>query len=536
VFYSAPMNQGMLFDHLKKPQFYGPQVTSVQLLQTHISYVALTGSYAYKVKKPVNFGFLDFSTLDKRKYYCQEELRLNKRLCPEVYLDVLPITQKENVLTLDGDGTIVEYALKMKEFPQDCIMTQLLQQQKISEETIDQIISILIDFYQQQEPNEEVTKYGELQSVKQNIDENFSQTQPMINITIPKETFFYIQGEVAKFFERKKDIFGRRKKQGKIRDCHGDLHSGNIVVDGTSIHIFDCIEFNDRFRFCDVASDIGFLAMDLDFLNHPYLSSYLMERYVEKSKDADVSLLLNFYKSYRAFVRGKVHGFQLNDPHIDPDTKKRVLTTAQKYFELSKYYTSLFSLDLQKHAPIIFLITGLSGTGKSTVARKIAVDYHATLINTDIVRKETAGIDRYEQHHDQFNTGLYDPKRVDETYEQVMQHASRSLKKKESVVLDATFQKKKYREMASHLASKHQAKPVIIQCVCPDAIVKKRLDERVKKKSVSDGRWEIYLLQKTTFEPFTAQETPLPIDTSKESYEYRMGFYQLLLSHVHEVI
>lgn len=529
------MNQGMLFDHLKNPRFYGPQVNSVQLLQTHISYVALTGSYAYKVKKPVNFGFLDFSTLDKRKYYCQEELRLNKRLCPEVYLDVLPITQKDNTLVLNGDGTIVEYVLKMKEFPQDCIMTQLLQQGKISEETIDHLISILIDFYQQQEPNEDITKYGELQSIKQNIDENFNQTKPMIDITVLKETFFYIKEEVGKFFERKKDVFGRRMKQGKIRDCHGDLHSGNIVVDGTSIHIFDCIEFNDRFRFCDVASDIGFLAMDLDFLNHPYLSGYLIERYVEKSKDTDVFLLLNFYKSYRAFVRGKVHGFQLNDPHIDPDTKKRLLTTAQTYFELSKYYTRLFSLDLHRDAPIIFLVAGLSGTGKSTVARKIAVDYHATLINTDVVRKETAGIDRFEQHHDQFNTGLYDPKRVDKTYEQVMQRASRSLKNKESVVLDATFQKKKYREMASYLASKHQAKLVIIQCICPDAIVKKRLDERIRKKSVSDGRWEIYQLQKTTFEPFSAPETPLTIDTSEESYEYRMEFYQQLLSHVSEV-
>ena len=325
-------------------------------------------------------------------------------------------------------------------------------------------------------------------------------------------------------------------KEGKIYDCHGDLHSGNIVVSGGSIHIFDCIEFNDRFRFCDVASDVGFLAMDLDYLNHPYLSSYFIEKYVEKSKDPGVLSMLNFYKSYRAFVRGKVHGFQLNDPHIDPITKKRLLTSAKKYFELSKYYTRLFSLDLKKNKPLIFLVTGLSGTGKSTVARKISVDYHATLINTDIVRKEAAGIDRYEQHHDQYNTGLYDPKRIDETYEQVMQRASQSLTKGENVVLDATFQKKKYREMASHIAGKHHATMVIVQCICPDAIVKKRLDDRVRKKAVSDGRWEIYQVQKTTFEPFTADEKCHTIDTSDESYDYLMSFYQQLLTHVHEVV
>ncbi|MCJ7697011.1 MAG: AAA family ATPase, partial [Thermoplasmata archaeon] len=173
------MNQGMLFDQLKNPKFYGPHVTSVQLLQTHISYVALTGTYAYKVKKPVNFGFLDFSTLDKRKYFCEEELRLNKRLCPDMYLDVLPITQKDHTLELNGDGTIVEYVLKMKEFPQEYIMTNMLQQAKISEEIIDHLCTILVDFYNLQEPSEEIKKYGELQAVRQNIDENFDQTKPM---------------------------------------------------------------------------------------------------------------------------------------------------------------------------------------------------------------------------------------------------------------------------------------------------------------------------------------------------------------------
>ena len=337
------MNQGMLFDYLKNPKFYGPHVTSVQLLQTHISYVALTGTFAYKVKKPVNFGFLDFSTLDKRKYFCEEELRLNKRLCPEMYLDVLPITQDDNILTLDGHGTIVEYALKMKEFPQECIMTNMLHQGKISEETIDRLITILIDFYQTQEPTQEITKHGELSSVKQNIDENFNQTKPMIDITVPKETFWYIKDEVAKFFERKKDVFGHRMKKGKIYDCHGDLHSGNIAVSGETIHIFDCIEFNDRFRFCDVTSDIGFLAMDLDYQNYPYLSSYFIQKYVEKSKDSDVYSLLNFYKSYRAFVRGKVYGFQLNDPHIDPVVKKGLLMSAKKYFEsITILYSTLF--------------------------------------------------------------------------------------------------------------------------------------------------------------------------------------------------
>ena len=318
------MEQSKLFEYLKNPKFYGPHVKSVQIIQTHISYVALTGDFAYKVKKPVNFGFLDFSTLDKRKFFCEEELRLNKRLCPETYLDVLPITKKNNTFEIDGRGEVVEYVLKMKEFPQEQIMTNLLKQGKIDEETIDHLCTILVDFYNSQEPSKEITKYGELKAVKQNIDENFDQTKSFIDITIPKELYWYIKEENTKFFERKKETFGHRIKEGRIRDCHGDLHSGNIVVAGDRIHIFDCIEFNNRFRFCDVASDIGFLAMDLDFLGHPYHSSYLIEKYVEKSGDSSIFDVLNFYKCYRAYVRGKVIGFKLSDPHIDKKEKKGV--------------------------------------------------------------------------------------------------------------------------------------------------------------------------------------------------------------------
>jgi hypothetical protein len=529
------MNQGMLFDHLKNPKFFGPHVTSVQLLQTHISYVALTGTYAYKVKKPVNFGFLDFSTLDKRKYFCEEEMRLNKRLCPDIYLDVLPITQSGNALELDGKGTIVEYVLKMKEFPQEYIMTNMLAQGKISEETIDHLCTILVDFYDTQEPSDEVTKYGELQAVKQNIDENFDQTKPMIHVTVSKETYWFIKEAATKFFERKKDVFGHRMKAGKILDCHGDLHSGNIVIAGSTIHVFDCIEFNDRFRFCDVASDIGFLAMDLDYQNHPYLSSYLLQKYVEKSGDTGMYEVLNFYKSYRAFVRGKVQGFELNDPHIDPEKKTTIIEAAKKYFALSQYYATLFSYEMHTTKPLMFLVGGLSGTGKSTVAQKIAVDYHAAVINTDVVRKEVAGINQFERHHDSVNTGLYDPKKVDNTYELVMKQAAVILKKGQNVVLDATFQKKKYRDMAHHLAAKHHATLMIIQCVCPDAVVKQRLEDRLKKKSVSDGRWEIYLSQKQAFEPFTSAEACLMMDTSDESYDYRMNFFGSLLPRLEEM-
>ena len=306
------------------------------------------------------------------------------------------------------------------------------------------------------------------------------------------------------------------------------------MVDNGKIYIFDCIEFNKRFRFCDVASDIGFLAMDLDVQNQPYLSSHLIDQYVKTSNDAGIFSVLNFYKSYRAYVRGKVIGFQLSDPTIETAKKQEISTTAKKYFDLSRYYTALFSLNLSLHKPFLFLVSGLSGTGKSTVALKIAVDYHASQINTDIVRKQLAGIDTYEKHHDMFNTGLYDPKNVDVTYEKVIENAAGLLKQKENVVLDATFQKRKYRDMAQKISKDHNAVCIMILCVCPDTVVKSRLEERVKKKSISDGRWEIYLSQKETYEPFTIHEPYLQIDTANTSYQYRMGFFNTLLSKIQE--
>jgi aminoglycoside phosphotransferase family enzyme len=285
------------------------------------------------VKKPVNFGFLDFSTLEKRKYFCEEEMRLNRRLCPDIYLDVIPITQKNNEIELNGEGEVVDYALKMKEFSQDKIMTNLLKRGKIDEETIGKICTILVDFYNSGERSDEIDNYGKVKAVKQNIDENFEQTRSVVDVAIPKDIYNYIQNVSSMFFDKKKDVFERRIKHGYIHDCHGDLHSGNIVV-SDKIHIFDCIEFNKRFRFCDAASDVSFLAMDLDYLNYPFLSSYLIKNYVEKSNDTGIFDVLNFYKSYRAYVRGKVNGFRLSDPTVDEKEKKEIIETSKKYFDL----------------------------------------------------------------------------------------------------------------------------------------------------------------------------------------------------------
>jgi len=529
------MKSAMISEILRNPELYGPKVKAVNILQTHISFIVLTGKYAYKVKKPVNFGFLDFSTLEKRKYFCEEELRLNKRLCPDIYLEVLPITQKNKIYELRGKGKIIEYILKMKEFPQENIMTNLLRRGKITEGIIDKICNILVDFYNAGKHSKEIDGYGDWASIKKNIDENFEQTQSVVDVTIPKGSYNFIKETTDNFFKKNKDLFNRRIVEGFIHDCHGDLHSGNIVITD-NIYIFDCIEFNKRFRYCDVGSDIGFLAMDLDYQNYSHLSSYLIQKYIEKSGDVGILDVLNFYKSYRAYVRGKVIGFQLEDPNIEKTQQRHIIDIARKYYDLSYYYAQLCLLSFKKKRPLLLVVCGLTGTGKSTIALKLAIDYHATQINTDIVRKELAGINKYERHHDTINTGLYSPKKVDTTYTKVFEKVAELLKEGKNIVVDATFQKMKYRKNIVTLAKQYNAMLYLIECICPDDIVKQRLDERVKKKSISDGRWEIYLNQKTTYEPFSLDERVIEFDTSKSFYEQRMTLYQNLISRILEDI
>jgi aminoglycoside phosphotransferase family enzyme/predicted kinase len=522
-----------LFKNLKDPSTYGSNVNSVNVLQTHISYVALTGKFAYKIKKPVNFGFLNFSTLKKRKFFCEEEIRLNRRLCPEIYLDVVPITTRNDHLEINGNGKTVDYAVKMKEFPQENIMTNLLKKNKLDEETFEEIAEILVKFYKSDKNTNEISQYGTAELFKKNTDENFEQTESLIGITIDKEVFDFIKTSTNLFLEKNKDLFEKRIKNGFIHDCHGDLHTGNIVILDGKICIFDCIEFNKRFRFSDVASDIGFLAMDLDFLGYPYYSSYLIEQYVEKSKDTGIFDVLNFYKCYRAYVRGKVAGFKLNDSNIKESEKQEIIKNATKYFDLAKYYASLFSFKLKQEKPVLFITSGLTGTGKTTVARKIAVDYSAYVVDTDSVRKEIQGIDKFEKHHDEYNTGLYSPEKMAYTYERVFEKAGKLLKNKRNVVLDATFKTKELRDKAKALAKKTNVFFLVLHSVCPEEVVKKYLDERVKKKSVSDGRWEIYVKQKDSFEP-PDDEHKVEIDVSNISYNYQINVFREILNKINE--
>ena len=328
--------QQQVVDALLNPEAYPENPGKIGLIQTHISFVFVTNNFVYKMKKAVNFGFLDFSTLEKRRFFCEKELELNKRLCSEVYLEVVPIN-KSRIVKIKGIGKTVEYALKMKRLPQERIMTLLLKENKVDNKTIDEIAKIIARFHSKARESNEINEFGSIQIIKINWEENFAQTLKYINQTISSEEFEFVQSRINNFIEKNILLFERRIENNKIRDCHGDMHSGNIFIT-EPICIFDAIEFNDRFRYSDVASDIAFLAMDLDFQGRHDLSDYLIDRYLTYSKDQDLVRVLPFYKCYRAYVRGKVISFKLDDLNVIAEEKTFAAKEAQAYFKLATTY------------------------------------------------------------------------------------------------------------------------------------------------------------------------------------------------------
>ena len=332
----AMQAQKQVVEALMKPDAYSEDPGQIELIQTHISFVFLTKNFAYKVKKAVDFGFVDFTTLEKRRFFCEKELQLNKRLCEDLYLEVVPIN-KSDAIKIKGDGETVEYAVKMRRIPQERMLIKLFERNEVDKELVDRIAKIIAEFHSKAETNAQISEFGSLAMIETNWKENFDQTEEFIGKTLTEEDFEIVRKKINEFTTQHASVFEKRIAEGRIRDCHGDIHSGNIFV-ADRIYIFDAIEFNDRFRYSDVASDVAFLAMDLDFRERADLSEFLTDKYIEYSGDVEVRGLLGFYKCYRAYVRGKVISFKLNDPSISKEEKNAATKEAAAYFELASCY------------------------------------------------------------------------------------------------------------------------------------------------------------------------------------------------------
>lgn len=308
-----------------------------QVIQTHASWVLLLPEVVYKIKKPVNFGFLDYSTLEKRREMCQKEVELNRRLCSYIYLGVVPISEVNGEWEIERDSKVVEYAVKMRRIPDSALLSNRLNE--VSLEDIRKVARVVAEFHQRAQ---RVDEFGKIEVMKFNTDENFKQTEKYVGITISPEDYEYIREKTNKFYEERAELFEKRIKEGKIRDGHGDIRAEHVAFLQEGVCIFDCIEFNDRFRYGDVLNDMCFLSMELEYFGKEELAKAYEEEYKSYTNDEDFDLLLPFFKCYRAYVRGKVNSFLLDDPNLSEEEKERAKERAKRFFKLAKRYAEQF--------------------------------------------------------------------------------------------------------------------------------------------------------------------------------------------------
>ena len=308
-----------------------------QIIQTHASWVLLLSDIVYKIKKPVNFGFLDYSTLEKRKEMCYKEVELNRRLCSWIYLGVVPISEINGEWEIENDTNVVEYAVKMRRIPDEALLSNRLD--KATTDDLRKVARVVANFHQRAK---RIDEFGKIEVMKFNTDENFEQTKKYVGITISPEDYEYIKQKTNRFYEERAELFGKRIKEGKIRDGHGDIRTEHVAFLPEGICIFDCIEFNDRFRYGDVLNDMCFLSMELEYFGKEELARAYEEEYKNYTEDEDFNVMLPFFKCYRAYVRGKVNSFLLDDPNLPKEEKEKAKERAQRFFKLARRYAEQF--------------------------------------------------------------------------------------------------------------------------------------------------------------------------------------------------
>lgn len=495
-----------LIEQMMQPGFYPHPVTEpIRLMQTHVSYVFLTGDYAYKVKKPVNFGFLDFSTLEARQHFCLEEIQMNQPNAPEIYLEVLPVTQSDVGFELNGAGQPVEYVLKMREFPQDDLFICMFEQGRLTETHMEELGQIVARFHAKAQTSDYIRTFGEVSQIRRAFDENYQQTEKYIGGPQTREQFEETKQFTDAFFANRPELFNSRIQNNWIRECHGDLHLRNICLWHGKIQLFDRIEFNEPFRFVDVMYDVAFAVMDLEARGRKDLGNAFLNTYIEQTGDWEGLQVLPLYLSRQAYVRAKVTSFLLDDPAVPDDVKQEAAATASDYYRLAWEYT-------KSNEGRLILMSGLSGSGKTTVARYLARRLAAVHLRSDAVRKHLAGIPLEQTG----GADLYTSGMSEKTYNRLLELGIILASQGFPVILDAKYDQHKFRQEAIAQAKNHQLPVQIIHCTAPEEVLRDRLLSRTG--DVSDATADLLTQQQTAAEPFTAQEQSLvtTLDTTQD--------------------
>jgi len=488
--------QEQLLPLLLNPESYPHRPHAVRLVQTHASFVFIAPPFVYKVKKPVNFGFLNFSTLEKRRHFCEREVALNRRLCPEVYLGVVPISTRNGRFVFGEGDQVVEYAVQMRKLADGYFLDQLVERDGVVPGDLNRIAITLKLFYEGQHPTEEIEAWGRIDRLRISTDENFRQTREFIGHTISRPAFETIRFYTKRFFTRHERLFTSRIRERWIRDCHGDLHLEHIHVTPPALHIYDCIEFNDRFRYVDVANDAAFLAMDLDYEGRPDLSRHFVTQMASALNDHGMLRLMDFYKCYRAYVRGKVESLHSVAQAAPEEERRASAERAQRYFRLALRYAVAGS------SPLALVVMGRIASGKSTLARALGTELGWEVYSSDYLRKKMAGFPLYERSSAAARKRLYSAAMTGQTYDRLLTAAEAELQKGHSIILDATFARREHRSLLAARFGKRDVTWRFLEAQASNAAVKQRLRAReAKPDEVSDARLEDFLKLTRLYEP-----------------------------------
>ncbi|MDX2493341.1 MAG: AAA family ATPase [Desulfuromusa sp.] len=492
--------RNQLIQSMLDPSFYDHPVTGIELVETHISWIFLAGDFAYKLKKPVNFGFLDFSTLEKRRHFCQEELRINKRFAPQLYLEVIRIGGKHDRLKLNGKPAL-DYVVKMKRFPQQKQLDRMLAAGQLTNNHIEKFAEKIAQIHKHAPVAKTNRKFGSPQAIIDPILQNFIQ----IRRFLPDPTMLRQVDRLEEWsrdaYTRLEPIFLQRKSEGFIRECHGDTHLANMAWFDSAPLLFDCIEFNENLRWIDPISDVAFLAMDLDDRGESALGWRFLNRYLQESGDYPGMTLLNFYKVYRAMVRAKVTCLRLSQSDLSEAERNDDLELLQSFLKLATEY-------MTPQLPPLIITHGLSGSGKTSFVNELAPLSNGICLHSDLERKRLYQLAPTENSHSPITGGIYSTAASIKTYSQLLELAGILLKADIPTIVDATFIKQSSREQMRQLALKRQVPLVILDF----PLAEKELRQRVKlragqTKQVSEATEAVLDNQLTDEEPLVARET-----------------------------
>ncbi|MGN5519358.1 AAA family ATPase [Halopseudomonas sp. Lyrl_26] len=494
-----------LLNALQNPALYDHPVSGFTLMETHISWVLLTGEFVYKIKKPVNFGFLDFSTLDQRAHYCAEELRLNRRLAPDLYLDVIAIRGSEDQPRLDGDGPIIEYMVKTRQFRQQDLLSNLQRAGGLTSQHIDDLAATLATFHQRIDVAAAGTPWGEPEQVHAPVAQNFEQIRAMLSDADDLQQLEQLEHWAHTTFQRLIPQLKQRKADGLIRECHGDIYLDNVTLIDGQVTLFDCIEFNDAFRWTDIMADVAFMAMDLEDRGLKDLSQRFVNAWLESTGDYAGLMVLDYYKAYRAMVRAKVALFNLG-PNTSAQEREQILARYQSYIALAESYTGI---------PTRFgvLTHGVSGSGKSSIGAELVARFGMIRIRSDVERKRlfrqasTSG----EQ------TTLYGAQMSEQTYARLAQLAGQVLAAGYPVIIDATHLRRHQRQLSRQAIEDQGVPCIILHCTAPLDTIEIWLNERQRKGAdPSDADIHVVHQQLQQLEPLSEEERQITLTVATD--------------------